>query len=88
MASARKATLKGVGEKWQRGRLVNHELYQLILAFKMSEHRFLNRDGVLSCFMIGSVQFLGISTNIINVKYYLSCRGIYVPICLCVASHL
>lgn len=81
MSSARKATLKAIGGKWQRGRLVDNELYQLILTFKMSELRFLNRDGVSSYFMIGSVQLLGISTNIMNAK-------VYFPVYLCVASHL
>lgn len=68
MACARKATLKAVGEKWQRRKLINNEQYQLILTFKMSEHRFLNRDGVSSCFIIGSVQLMDTSTNIMNVK--------------------
>lgn len=68
MASGRKATLKAVGEKWQRGRLVNNELYQLILTFLMSEHRFLNRDGVSSYFIIGSIQLLGTTANIMNAN--------------------
>lgn len=42
MASAGKTVLKAVWGKWDGERLGNHELYQLMLAFKRSEDRFVN----------------------------------------------
>lgn len=76
MASARKAVLKAVWGKWQGGRLGDHELYQLILTFKMSEDRFVNDKGVFQVGVNLKVRFVSMLYNSIcttpghQYKYY------------------